>query len=175
MAKQRHNTSPPETSSKGTLVMLGVGALLVAGLVVWALTRTVDTGSNAPSVMDTVATANTPAPSAPTATVETPGFTPPVTTASSASDFTTAASPNFVPPRDITTSTQAPERAEVQRISAEDLRERMKSGNVVVVDVRDANSFEGSHIPGSINIPMASIESNLDQLPKNKEIVAYCT
>ena len=162
MVKQRHNTPPPETSSKGTLALLGLGALLVAGLVAWALTRTVDTGpSNPPSVMETA--------TAPAATVDTATSTWPVTTTTT---------PNVTTPRDIVTSTQAPpqgDKAEVQRISAEDLRERMKSGNVVVIDTRDANSYEGSHIPGAINIPMASVEANLDRLPKDKEIVAYCT
>ncbi|HYC60527.1 MAG TPA: rhodanese-like domain-containing protein [Thermoanaerobaculia bacterium] len=162
MAKQRH-TPTQETSSKGTLAALALGAVLVAGLVAWALTRTVDRPASPPSVMDTVETA-----SAPTATVDTTAFVPPVT----------PPAPNISATGDIVTSTQAPpqgDRGEVQRMSAEDLRDRMKSGNVVVVDTRDANSFEGSHIPGAINIPMASIEANLDRLPKDKEIVAYCT
>ena len=43
MAKSRHNPPPPENSPRGMLAILAIGALLVAGLVVWALTRTVET------------------------------------------------------------------------------------------------------------------------------------
>jgi rhodanese-related sulfurtransferase len=43
------------------------------------------------------------------------------------------------------------------------------------VDVRDAGSFQAGHIPGSLNIPMASVQANLDLLPKGKQVVTYCT
>ena len=54
MAKQRHNEPPPETASRAPLAMMAIGALLVAGLIVWALTRTVETSSPAPSVSSTI-------------------------------------------------------------------------------------------------------------------------
>ncbi len=69
----------------------------------------------------------------------------------------------------------AEEKADVPRISAEDTREKMKAGTVTVIDVRDAMQYDGSHIPGSLSVPLSSIESNLDLLPKGKEIIAYCT
>jgi len=159
MAKPRHNSQPTETSPRGMLAILTIGALLVAGLVVWALTRTVDTTeSPAPSVVDTA----TPAPALDT--VSTAASTiPPI-----ASDTAGLA-----------TSSQAPaisgDKGEVPRISAEDLREKVKAGSVTVVDVRDAGSFQAGHIPGSLNIPLASVEANLDLLPKGKQVVTYCT
>ena len=59
MAKPRHNPEPQETSPRGMLAILAIGALLVAGLVVWALTRTVEPTENpATSVVETA----TPAP-----------------------------------------------------------------------------------------------------------------
>lgn len=161
MAKSRHNPEPQETSSRGTLAMLTIGALLVAGLVVWALTRTVE-----PSV------------AAPLSTAET--TTVPIaieTAATSATAPPTAIDPNassgFNSP--LTPPAQSPDKAEVGRISAEDLQQKWKAGNVTVVDVRDALSFEAGHIPGALNMPLASVEANLDLLPKGKPIVTYCT
>jgi hypothetical protein len=164
MAKQRHPQEPEETSSKGTLALIGAGTLLVAGLVVWALTRTVE--SPAPTASSTYASSDsapippldTTVPLAPPSATMT---TPPTTTAG------------------IATSSHAPviegNKAEVKRIAAEDLREKLKAGSVTIVDVRPASAYEAAHIPGSLNIPLASVEANLDRLPRGHEIVTYCT
>jgi hypothetical protein len=153
------------------LAILAIGALLVAGLVVWALTRTVDTSSDVPMASTTetsVATATTAA--VDTAAIPAPAVDTVPTGFNSPLAPTTAG---------ITTSSQAPvianEKAEVHRISAEDLREKVKAGSVTVVDVRDALSYQAGHIPGSLSIPLASVEANLDLLSKGKPIVAYCT
>ena len=66
-------------------------------------------------------------------------------------------------------------RAEVARIAAEDLRAKANRGEVTVIDVRQAADYARGHIAGAINIPFASIETQLDQIPKGKEIVTYCT
>lgn len=152
MAKQRHSQTQ-ETSSKGSLIALAIGAILVAGLVVWALTRTVD---------------------APATTSSEPGLAtmPPVT-----GTTTPIAPPTTTAP--ITATSTQPVAANAQdgvaRISAEDLREKVSGGNVVIVDVRDAVAYQNSHIAGSINLPMSSIQANLDLIPKGKDVVAYCT
>ena len=67
------------------------------------------------------------------------------------------------------------DKSDVARIAAEDLREKHKANAVLVIDVRDATSFAQGHIPGALHIPMASVESNLDRIPKGREIVTYCT
>jgi len=165
MAKPRHNQPPLEAPSRAPLAFLTIGALLVAGLVVWALTRTVDTPATPP--LSTVETAAT-APAIDTSVSNGSFNTPPPTPSPIAS--TTAG---------LATSSQAPviqgDKKEVPRISAEDLREKVNAGSVTVVDVRDALSYEAGHIPGSLHIPLASVEANLDLLPKGKSIVTYCT
>ena len=45
---------------------------------------------------------------------------------------------------------------------------------VVVLDVRGAESFAASHIKGAQNIPLADLVSKLGTLPKDKTIVTYC-
>jgi hypothetical protein len=176
MAKQIHQEP---TSSKGSLIALAIGALLVAGLVVWALTRTVE-----PSPTTTASTATNPtetagafAPSTAAPITE----TAPLATATNV-PTTTAGSPIASTTAPLTATSTTPPAARpagdptaVKRISAEDLRERMKSGNVVIVDVRDAGSYQTSHIAGAIHVPMSSIQANLDLIPKSKDVVTYCT
>lgn len=43
-----------------------------------------------------------------------------------------------------------------------------------IVDVRDSEEFAQGHIPGSINIPVASFASQSDVLDKKKKIIVYC-
>jgi|ERR1051325_8410432 hypothetical protein len=149
MAKNRRHQPEPPASSRTTMLILAIGGLVVAALVVWALTRTVETP--APSVADTSATA-TPLTST----------TAPLTATQPPAPFPAAA------PAGETT-------AMVPRIAAEDLREKWKTKAVTVIDVRDAGSFAAGHIPGALHIPLASIETEMSSLPKNKPIVTYCT
>lgn len=46
--------------------------------------------------------------------------------------------------------------------------------SVIVVDVRDLEEFKESHIPGAINIPVATFASQSEMLDKEKKIVVYC-
>jgi hypothetical protein len=67
--------------------------------------------------------------------------------------------------------------AEVPRISIEDAKAALETGEAVVVDVRSDAAYEASHIPGAINIPLDEIEANpagLD-LPKDQWIITYCS
>lgn len=57
-----------------------------------------------------------------------------------------------------------------------DLKTRLDSapGEVVVIDVRDPESFAKEHIRGSSNIPADEMVTQLARLPKDRTIVAYC-
>ena len=59
-------------------------------------------------------------------------------------------------------------------ISREDLAARAKSGAVIVIDVRPAAEFEVAHLPYAKSMPMTELKQRLAELPKDKEIVAYC-
>jgi rhodanese-related sulfurtransferase/DNA-binding HxlR family transcriptional regulator len=63
---------------------------------------------------------------------------------------------------------------EVEAISRDDLVERMTRGDVVLVDVRPAEEFEAGHIEGARSIPIAELRRRLDELPDDREVVAYC-
>jgi len=67
------------------------------------------------------------------------------------------------------------ETASAPRIEPDDLLAHFKAGDVTIVDVRDADSFVASHIPGALHIPLARVEGEVPYLPKGKPIVTYCT
>src|SRR5262245_50623443 len=49
-------------------------------------------------------------------------------------------------------------------LKARELAELMKQGEVVPVDVRDAQAFGRAHIPGATNLPLEEIENRLAEL-----------
>jgi rhodanese-related sulfurtransferase len=62
-----------------------------------------------------------------------------------------------------------------RRVSAHEVKPQFDRGEVTLIDVREADQFTASHIPGALQIPLARIEGEIPYLPKNKPIVTYCT
>lgn len=65
-------------------------------------------------------------------------------------------------------------RDAMEPVSRRELRQRMKAGTVTVLDVRPAEEFALGHVPGAISVPVSELKRRLSELPRNKEIVAYC-
>ena len=59
-------------------------------------------------------------------------------------------------------------------IDGETLLQRVQRGKAVVVDVRPLNEYLTAHIADAVPIPMEQLKRRLSELPRNKEIVAYC-
>jgi hypothetical protein len=162
MAKRPHQEQKT-SSSRATIAIMAIGGILVAALVVWALTRTVEPAPEP-------AAATTEASGGMTATqATTPATTPsPLPPGAFDTTGTTATTP---PPAQTATSPSDG----VQRITVDRLRELQNTGGVTLIDVRDEISFMQSHIPGSLHIPMARVEVEAPNIPKDKPIVTYCT
>jgi rhodanese-related sulfurtransferase len=75
--------------------------------------------------------------------------------------------------------------ASVEAISAQDVKERLDSGDVdLVVDVREPKEWEGGHLPGAVNVPRGMLELRADPespatdpaLSANKDarVIVYC-
>lgn len=64
---------------------------------------------------------------------------------------------------------------EIVRVSLGNAKAAYDLKQAVFVDVRDAGSYANSHIPGAISIPLADLESRLNELDKNAWIITYCT
>jgi rhodanese-related sulfurtransferase/predicted transcriptional regulator len=65
-------------------------------------------------------------------------------------------------------------RNTLEPLNIDELLGRMKSKNIVVLDVRPAGEFKNGHIPRAVNITVKELPAKLKKLPKNKEYVAYC-
>jgi rhodanese-related sulfurtransferase/DNA-binding HxlR family transcriptional regulator len=63
---------------------------------------------------------------------------------------------------------------EVERIGRDELVQRMRRGDVVLVDVRPAEEYAAGHIEGARSVPLEELEGRLGELPASQEIVAYC-
>jgi len=63
---------------------------------------------------------------------------------------------------------------DVDAIGRDELVARMRSGDVVLVDVRPSEEFEAGHIEGARSIPLEELEGRLGELPAEREVVAYC-
>jgi rhodanese-related sulfurtransferase len=59
-------------------------------------------------------------------------------------------------------------------VGRETLLEQARKGDVIVIDVRPRTEFEVAHLPFARSMPVAEIEKRLLELPRDKEIVAYC-
>ncbi|MFL5827005.1 MAG: ArsR/SmtB family transcription factor [Thermoleophilaceae bacterium] len=63
---------------------------------------------------------------------------------------------------------------DVDAIGRDELIARMRSGEVVLVDVRPSEEFEAGHIEGARSVPLDELEDRLAELPADREVVAYC-
>jgi rhodanese-related sulfurtransferase/DNA-binding transcriptional ArsR family regulator len=66
------------------------------------------------------------------------------------------------------------DRADPEPVAMDDLLERARSGNVVILDTRPASEYAAGHIAGAISVPVDELQERLGKLPKGKEYVAYC-
>ena len=63
----------------------------------------------------------------------------------------------------------------IRRVTIDELTAMMKSGEAFVVDVRNQDSYDLGHIPGAKLIPAGEIANRLNELPRDKMIVTYCS
>jgi len=66
------------------------------------------------------------------------------------------------------------ERDGVEQLSAEELARRLERGDVVVLDVRPGAEFRAGHIAGARSVPVDELDALVGELPKRREVVAYC-
>lgn len=63
----------------------------------------------------------------------------------------------------------------VRRITVTELKDAVDKGAVVIVDTRPPEAYQAEHIKGSINILEANLDARINELPRDKMIVAYCS
>jgi rhodanese-related sulfurtransferase len=62
----------------------------------------------------------------------------------------------------------------LEPVPARELLERARSGLVTVLDVRPPEEYRAGHLPGAINIPLPDVAKRANELPTDREIIAYC-
>lgn len=65
-------------------------------------------------------------------------------------------------------------RDELEPVSRNELLDRVRSGTVVVLDVRPREEFRAGHIPSALSVPISELETKIAKLPRRQEVVAYC-
>ena len=63
---------------------------------------------------------------------------------------------------------------ELEPLSSAELMARADAGLVTVLDVRPPEEFVQGHLPGAVNVPLAELQKRFAELPKSKEVIAYC-
>jgi rhodanese-related sulfurtransferase/DNA-binding HxlR family transcriptional regulator len=65
-------------------------------------------------------------------------------------------------------------RDELEPVAAKELLARLRGGDVVILDVRPEDEYGLGHLPGALNIPLRQLEQRLSELPRKREVIAYC-
>ena len=66
------------------------------------------------------------------------------------------------------------DRETLAAVSKEELVQQIAEGSVVVLDVRPVVEYDQGHVAGARSIPIDELERCLAELPRDREIVAYC-
>jgi DNA-binding transcriptional ArsR family regulator/rhodanese-related sulfurtransferase len=66
------------------------------------------------------------------------------------------------------------DRSQPEPVGMQDLLERARSNEVIILDARPADEYHSGHIAGAISVPIDELQNRLRSLPADKEYVAYC-
>lgn len=72
-------------------------------------------------------------------------------------------------------TTPLPPGDNTRRITPAELKEEIAKDDVVIIDVRGESAYKAGHIKGSRQIPATEILAHVDELPRDKLIVTYCS
>lgn len=65
-----------------------------------------------------------------------------------------------------------PER--LSSVSRKELLAQARRGDLIVLDVRPQAEFDTAHLPYARSLPLAELAQRLAELPRDRDIVAYC-
>ena len=67
---------------------------------------------------------------------------------------------------------------EVTRVTVDEVKERMNRGEVFsFIDTRNPKAWAEAEtkLPGAIRIPADEVEKHLDEIPRDRTAITYCT
>ena len=68
--------------------------------------------------------------------------------------------------------------AELHRITVDEVKKKMDKGEpILFIDTRNSHDWSESDVklPGALRIHFSELEEHLDELPRDRLIVTYCT
>jgi ArsR family transcriptional regulator len=66
------------------------------------------------------------------------------------------------------------QRDAMEPVSRKELVRRLKDGLVTVLDVRPEDEYAAGHVSNAVNIPLRELAKRLREIPRSREVVAYC-
>jgi len=66
------------------------------------------------------------------------------------------------------------DRDALEPVTRRELARRLRDDVVTVIDVRPADEFAAGHLPNAVNIPLKDLPRRLRELPRGRDVVAYC-
>jgi rhodanese-related sulfurtransferase len=64
---------------------------------------------------------------------------------------------------------------DIEELTKEELWRRIqRKDKLVVLDVRPQEEYDAGHLPGAVSIPLDELKKRVKELPKSKQIIAYC-
>jgi rhodanese-related sulfurtransferase len=67
---------------------------------------------------------------------------------------------------------------EATRVTADEIKERMDRGErFTFVDTRNPQAWgeADTKLPGAIRVPADEVEQHLDEIPRDRAVITYCT
>ncbi|WP_038052557.1 metalloregulator ArsR/SmtB family transcription factor [Thioalkalivibrio sp. ALJ1] len=62
----------------------------------------------------------------------------------------------------------------LEAVSAMDLVEHIRNGDTLLLDVRPPEEFSAGHLAGAVNVPLPELNTFLEDLPTDREVITYC-
>ena len=65
-------------------------------------------------------------------------------------------------------------RHEFEKVSIDEVRDRLRAGKVVLLDTRPEVEYQAGHLPQAISIPLDELDRRLGELPRDRTLIVYC-
>ena len=63
---------------------------------------------------------------------------------------------------------------DIARVSVADAKQALDRNQAIIVDVREAKSYDERHIGGAVSIPLNELPKRLSELKRETWIITYC-
>jgi len=66
------------------------------------------------------------------------------------------------------------DREGMEVVDKQALLQRVGNGDCIVLDVRPPEEYAAAHVAGALSMPLEEVERRLNELPRDRQMVAYC-